>query len=127
MKLHHLVNKTYKTLSGMAQEPSLCGNCTRCPFSTKHKKKKVSGMGIARCRGALLPSATSCLVLLGVCFLLGAQSQTEKDAGKDLIAENWKEGRRQCGKRRDMKTIGNCSCNTITECEEEQSRAKNTN
>lgn len=45
MKLHHLVNKTYKTLSGMAQEPSLCGNCTRCPFSTKHKKKKSQWHG----------------------------------------------------------------------------------
>lgn len=101
IKLYHLVSKTYKTLSGMAQEPSLCGNCTRCPFSTKYKKKKSQWHGSCE---VLWCHPTLChLVLLGVCFLLGAQSQTEEDAGKDLIAENWKEGRRQCGKRREKR------------------------
>lgn len=87
----------------------------------------MSDNGSARCCAALPPSATSCLVQLDLYFLLGAHSQTEKDAGKDSIAEDWKEGRRPRGKkreRRNMKTTENCSCNNITEREEEQSGAK---
>lgn len=87
----------------------------------------MSDKGSARCYEALPPSATSFLVQPDLYFLLGAHSQTEKDAGKELIVENWKYGRRPCGKKREkrnMKTIENRSCNNITEGEEEQSGAK---
>jgi len=99
-------------------------------FLLNQAGKKVSGKGCVSCHGALLPSATPCSVPLGLCFLLGAHSQIKKGAGRGLTAEDWKGGRRQCRKRRecrkrrDMKTTGNCSCNTITMGEEEENRSR---
>lgn len=111
----------WNTFSGMAQEPSLCGNFTWCPFSTKQEKRQWQG----KCEVPWC-SPSLCHFLLGPTgHLLSFRCPVSDRKGR-WIAENWRG--EKTTERRDTKMIGNCSCNTITEGEEEQSRArKNTN
>lgn len=93
MNLHQLLHKTYEThFQAWCRNHSYALIAENVVSQPSRKKKWVT-RDVQSAIGALL-SATSCLVQSNLYILLGAHSQTEKDAGKDLIAENWKEGKR---------------------------------